>query len=75
VLVALVALVVPATYAGSGGSGGCEQWNCRFADDGTASCWWATFGGNLAMDCKVVCDRGSTGGGCWCEYPGQCYMI
>lgn len=74
---ALVMIAVPVTYAvgGSGGSGGCDQWDCRYADDGSVSCWWATFGGNLAGDCKVTCDRGRTGGGCWCEYVGQCYMI
>lgn len=65
---------VPASHAGPGG-GECTYWDCRLADDGSASCWWATFGGNYALECKVVCDRYEGYGGCWCEYPGACYMI
>jgi hypothetical protein len=59
------------------GSGSCETWNCRIADNYSASCWiamWPT--GKVSDSCTPKCDGvPGQGGGCWCEYDGICYSI
>jgi hypothetical protein len=60
----------------------CKYFQCRITETGEATCynfWCSSSGCNeadfFAEACPIVCDRGGTGGGCWCEPQGMCFDI
>jgi hypothetical protein len=74
-VVSMLAAAMPA-------SADCNYYQCRVTETGQATCyefWCNSSGCNeadfLAEACPVFCDRGNTGGGCWCQPQGLCFEI